>query len=190
MVLSAFLIVSFLTVPLFGGRLRSLGEVRFQTPSLLLIALVLQILVIEVVPGAPSWTTTGAHLMSYGLAGAFLYLNRRIPALWLIGLGGAANFAAIAANGGYMPASASALRIAGLPLEDGAEGFVNSVALAHPRLLILGDIFAIPESWPLNNVFSLGDVCIALGAAIALHRICGSRLIVWNGRNRRARKAI
>ncbi len=156
---------------------------------LLLAALVLQILVIEVVPGAPAWMASAAHLGSYLLAGAFLYVNRHIPALWLIGLGGAANFAAIAANGGYMPASVSALRVAGLPLKAGAEGFVNSVALAHPRLLFLGDVLAIPQSWPLSNVFSVGDVCIALGGAIALHRICGSRLAESINRNRRARKS-
>ncbi len=182
--LSAFLVVSILCVPLFGGSLRRLGELRFRTPGLLLLALVMQILVIEVVPGAPRWLSTVTHLVSYGLAGAFLYLNRRIPALWLIGLGAGANFAAIAANGGIMPASASALRIAGLPLGDGAEGFVNSVALAHPRLLILGDILALPESWPVSNVFSAGDVCIVLGGAIALHRICGSHLSPSPGKRR------
>lgn len=189
MLLSAFLIVSLLTVPLFGGSLRSLGEVRFRRPSLLLGALVMQILVIEVVPDAPTWVTTGTHLVSYGLAGAFLYLNRHIPGLWLVGLGGAANFAAIAANGGYMPASPSALRIADLPLGVGADSFVNSVALAHPRLLILGDIFAIPGSWPLSNVFSIGDLCIALGGAIAIHRICGSRLARPTDRSRHTKEA-
>ncbi|MDQ3784869.1 MAG: DUF5317 domain-containing protein [Actinomycetota bacterium] len=187
--LSAFLILSLVSVPLVGGDLRRLTDLEVRHTVLLLAALVVQILVIEVLPGLPAWIPPAAHLGSYLLAGAFLWLNRHIPALWLIGLGGAANFAAIAANGGYMPASASALRFAGLPLETGAEGFVNSVALAHPRLLVLGDIFAIPEPWPLSNVFSVGDVCIALGGAIALHRICGSRLTAWKGRNRGARKA-
>lgn len=181
MLLSAFLIVAILSVPPFGGRLRLLAGIRFRLPGLLVGALALQILVIEVLQDAPRSVSTATHLSSYALAGAFVWINRRIPGLRLLGLGGAANAIAIAANGGVMPASASALRTAGLPLERGTEGFVNSVGLANPRLLVLGDVFAIPASWPLSNVFSAGDLCMALGGAYAIHRICGSRLTRWEG---------
>ncbi len=187
-VLSAFLILALVSVPLFGGDLRQLADLEVRRLVLLLAALALQILVIEVVHDVPRWIAPAAHVVSYLLAGAFLYVNRRIPALWLIGLGGAANLAAIAANGGQMPASAWAFRSAGLPIQESAEGFANSVVLAHPKLPALGDIFAIPQSWPLSNVFSVGDVCIALGSAVALHRICNSRLAASIGRKRRARK--
>jgi hypothetical protein len=40
----------------------------------------------------------------------------------------------------------------------------------------LGDVFSLPASWPLSNVFSVGDILIALGIVWALHRICRSRL--------------
>ena len=50
---------------------------------------------------------------------------------------------------------------AGLNLEP---GFQNSTALAEPRLAFLGDVFHLPASWPLSNVFSVGDVPIALGS--------------------------
>ena len=72
-----------------------------------------------------------------------------------------------------MPASPSAMAGAGLNLEP---GFQNSTALAEPRLAFLGDVFHLPASWPLSNVFSVGDVLIALGVAWALHRTCRSRL--------------
>jgi hypothetical protein len=72
-----------------------------------------------------------------------------------------------------MPASPSAMAGAGLNLEP---GFQNSTALAEPRLAFLGDVFYLPASWPLSNVFSVGDVLIALGVAWALHRTCRSRL--------------
>jgi hypothetical protein len=55
-------------------------------------------------------------------------------------------------------------------------GFQNSTALADPRLAFLGDVFSLPASWPLSNVFSVGDVLIALGVVWALHRIGRSRL--------------
>jgi hypothetical protein len=71
-----------------------------------------------------------------------------------------------------MPARPAALAAAGLAA---GPGFANSAPLAHPRLAFLGDVFAIPDAVPLANVFSLGDVCIALGALLLLHRVCGTR---------------
>jgi hypothetical protein len=98
----------------------------------------------------------------------------------LVALGAALNLLAITANGGVMPASADALAAAGLPAAE--PGFQTSAALADPRLAFLGDVFAIPASWPLSNVFSAGDVCIGAGLAWGLHRVCGSRLVPrWTG---------
>ena len=48
------------------------------------------------------------------------------------------------------------------------EVFANAAYVEHARLWFLGDVFAIPASWPLANVFSVGDVLIALGAAWAI----------------------
>ncbi len=72
-----------------------------------------------------------------------------------------------------MPASADALGRAGLVAAP--RGFSNSIALADPRLAALGDVFAVPESWPLANVFSIGDVLVVAGAIWGLWRLCGSR---------------
>jgi hypothetical protein len=47
--------------------------------------------------------------------------------------------------------------------------------VAKPKLAFLGDIFAWPDPLPLHNVFSAGDVCILIGAAIVIHFVCGSR---------------
>ncbi|HZQ28639.1 MAG TPA: MFS transporter, partial [Acidimicrobiales bacterium] len=41
----------------------------------------------------------------------------------------------------------------------------------------LGDVFAVPSWLPFHNVFSVGDLCILLGAFIGLHRAAGSRLL-------------
>jgi hypothetical protein len=107
------------------------------------------------------------------MAAAFLVANRHVRGLWIIALGAALNATAILANNGVMPASEKALRTAGeLKV---ADGFVNSTVMQHPRLLLLGDVFAIPESWPLHNVFSVGDICIAIGAAVTIHALCRSR---------------
>ena len=54
---------------------------------------------------------------------------------------------------------------------------LNSAAVAHPRLLFLGDILPVPHAIPFANVYSIGDVCIAVGVAIAIHGLTGSRFV-------------
>ena len=115
------------------------------------------------------------HLATYVAAGWYVVLNRRIPGLWIVALGAASNGIAIAANGGTLPASRTALETAGIHLEPGE--FLNSGVLEHPHLGFLGDVFAIPAGFPLANVFSVGDVLIVLGVAWGSHRVCGSRLV-------------
>ena len=169
-------------VPIAGGRLGALFELRFQRTWLLLAAVVLQLGLI-LVPGPVTGWRLGAHLASYATGLTFVWSNRDVPGMWLIGIGAACNGLAIAANAGVMPTTVSALRTAGLEVDPAT--FANSAALAHPNLLFLGDVFAIPARVPFANVFSVGDVLIAFGAAYAIQAICGSRLVPprlqWRG---------
>jgi hypothetical protein len=163
------------TVPLFGGRLRALAHVRITSFWLIGGALVLQVLAISVVPTWPRPLLIGAHLVSYAMAGSFVWLNRRISGLPMVALGGALNAVTIAVNGGTLPASRSALATAGIhPV---AGDFNNSGVLAHPHLAWLGDIIPVPASVPMANVFSIGDLLILVGLAYGLHHLCGSRLV-------------
>jgi MFS family permease len=178
MIVLACLLIAVLSVPIAGGRLGALADLRFRHLWLLALGLGLQILIISVAPGGDGPLHQAGHVLSYALAGAFLVLNRRVPFLWLVGSGGLMNFTAILANDGIMPASRSALRTAGLAVES---GFTNSASLPHPRLPFLGDVFAIPAGLPLSNVFSAGDILIVLGALVLLHRVCESRLVPRGG---------
>jgi hypothetical protein len=162
-----------LTVPLAGGSLRGLANLRLRALWLIWLALAVQVIALAVVPeGSPS-AHAAAHLGTYALGLAFLVANRRIPGMLVIGIGTVLNLAAILANGGQMPALPSALEAAGLEAEPG--GFTNSVAAAGAPLWFLGDVFAVPWPWFLANVFSVGDVVIAVGMAYGVHRVCGSR---------------
>ncbi len=160
---------------LTGGRLRLLGDVQIRHGWLVLVALAAQVLVIEVVGDANHGLLAAAHVATYALAGWFVWLNRHVPGLWIVALGAACNGLTIAANGGTLPASRSALASSGLHPQP--DQFENSGVLAHPRLAFLGDVFAIPKALPLSNVFSVGDVLIVIGIGWAAHRICGSRLV-------------
>lgn len=182
MILVALLVLAVATVPLAGGRLGALFDLRPRAPWLLLLAFGVQ-LALAFVPGEPSGVRAALYASTYPMGLAFVWVNRDIPGLWLIGLGALANGVAMVANGGVMPTTEAALRTAGF--DPAPSVFANSAALSDPRLLFLGDVFAVPASVPFSNVFSVGDVLIAVGAAYAVHAVCGSRLVPqslrWSG---------
>jgi hypothetical protein len=153
-----------------GGSLRRLADVRIRHAWLLWAALADQILIISVLPDAYPVPLAIAHVASYLAAGLCLWSNRDLPGAWLIAGGGALNGVVIALNGGTLPASAGALDAAGRAGDTGH--FTNSALLAHPRLAMLGDIFATPPWLPGHSVFSLGDLGIWLGVAVFAWRTC------------------
>jgi MFS family permease len=175
LLLIAIFALGVLSVPIAGGRLSALADLRVRKLWALLTALGIQLLVVSGPFHYEGGLARPLHLFTYAAAAYFLYANRNIPGLWLIAVGGATNFAAIAANSGVMPASPSAMTAAGLV--HAPEGFTNSQVVANPNLAFLGDVFALPSPWPLANVFSIGDILIVLGAVVALHRVCESRLV-------------
>ena len=168
-------LLALLSPRLSGGRLRRYAEVRLRHGWIVVAALAAQILIIEIVPGGSHAVLSAVHLATYAAAGAWVWLNRRVPGLWIVAVGAASNGVTIALNGGTLPASARALDGAGLEID--SDGFVNSGVLESARLPWLGDVFWIPEGWPLANVFSVGDLLVVGGIAWGAHRICASRLV-------------
>jgi hypothetical protein len=178
--LIAVVVLAVVTVPLAGGRLGALVEVRLRRGWAIFLGLGLEVAAIDL-PGLSEGMRAALLVAAYPVLAVFLVANWRLPGMPVVALGGALNLLAIAVNGGVMPASPAALEGAGL--DPGAPGFQNSTAVEDPRLGFLGDVFYIPASWPLSNVFSIGDVLIALGVAWAIHGICGSRLVPSRARS-------
>jgi hypothetical protein len=160
---------------LFGGHMSRLAYVQLRGWWILFGALVAQIVIIEVVPGANLGVLESIHMATYFVAGAFVAMNWRVPGLLIVALGGACNGITIALNGGTLPASASALRLAGIELSPGE--FLNSGVLSNPTFAWLGDVFAWPAPLPFANVFSVGDLLIVAGVLYGAHKITGSRLV-------------
>jgi Family of unknown function (DUF5317) len=179
-VLIAVVALAALTVPLAGGRLGALVEVRLRRVWAIFLGLGLEIAAIDL-PGLSDGMRAALLVAAYPVLAVFLVANWRLPGIPVVALGGALNLLAIAVNGGVMPASPAAL--AGAGLDPAAPGFQNSTAVDDPRLAFLGDGFYVPASWPLSNVFSIGDVLIALGVAWAVHGICRSRLVPSRARS-------
>ena len=176
MLLGVIFIAVLLTVPLARGRLSALGELSLRMPGLGVAGILAQVLIVSIVPEGLGATAHWVHLLSYALLGAFAWVNRRIPGVPLIMLGGLLNVIAITANGGVMPLDPALVVHAS---QEGGQGFVNSGVVADPRLLFLGDIFATPRDWPMANVYSIGDFAILAGVTVLLHRVSGSRLLSW-----------
>jgi hypothetical protein len=154
-----------------GSDLRAVARMEFRHTWLIWGALGTQVLLMSVLPSPGPGVSAAAHLGSYVLAGSFAMLNRAHGGgIWLVSTGGGLNLAAIAANGGVMPASAAALAASGW--QPAADRFANSAALPRPRLAALGDVFATPGWVPVDSVFSVGDVVIVAGVALLLHATC------------------
>jgi Family of unknown function (DUF5317) len=157
-----------LLAPVTGGRLQRLAEIKLRWVPLALAALALQVLVISVIPTMPHALAVAGHLTSYVMLAAVVWVNRRLPGMVIIAAGAGANALAITVNDGTLPASASALRQAGI---DPHHGFQNSGVLAHPHLTWLGDIMVSPSWLPLRNMLSVGDLVLLAGAIVLVLRV-------------------
>ena len=147
---------------------------RWRRPWLVWVTLALQAVVLQA--PLPLGLAAVLHVLTYGVAAWFLWTNRQIPGVLVVGAGAASNGLAIAVNGGVLPASPRAVEAAGL---DHGDGFSNSAVVDQPVLPWLGDVFAWPAPLPLANTFSVGDVLILLGVVIA----------AWTGTRRLGRPA-
>ena len=174
MFLLIVLLICIATVPLLGGRLGALAELRPRAGWLPMLAIAIQIVIISVIPGGDSGFHQVAHLVSYALLGGFVWANRHIPGMALIALGGGSNVLVIAANGGVMPADPALIASAAVQKTDGE--FLNSAVVQNPHLAFLGDNLATPGWWPVHALVSVGDCILVLGALVLLHVVCGSSL--------------
>ena len=155
---------------LSGGNPARLGDLRFVWAPLIAFGLGLQVLLFSTPLGDALGTAAPAVYVASNIAVLIAVArNLAIPGLPVVLIGGAANLAAILANGGYMPVSPAALAALG---RSGAEGYSNSRLFdgvgAGAVLGALTDLFAMPAWLPMANVFSIGDACIGVGIAIAV----------------------
>ncbi|HEY7700766.1 MAG TPA: DUF5317 family protein, partial [Candidatus Limnocylindrales bacterium] len=105
------------------------------------------------------------YVLSTAVVIGAVLMNARITGMPVIALGAISNLTAIVANGGYMPADAGAMASLG---RGEPTTYSNSTILAEPALRPLTDIFVLPAWVPFTNVFSIGDVLIALGVVIVI----------------------
>ena len=158
-----------------GGRLGNLARIELRSTWLFFAAIGLQLVAFPV--DAAPWRTSETlasvlWVISYGLLVVAAVLNRRITGVPIVATGMALNLAAILANRGTMPVRLSAMHDAGRI--DAVQA--NSTAMSDPSLPWLVDRWAAPDWIPLANVFSVGDVVIAVGAVVIVLAGMGVRI--------------
>lgn len=146
-----------------GGKLRNLSELHLRAWPLLFVGFALQITA-ELLPDDRPWSSGASItliLVSFVVLLTVAGLNRKLPGMWLAGLGVVMNFTVIALNGG-MPVSREASQLAGGSGELVLDA--KHVVLDTESILpFLADIIPVP-----GNVISLGDVLLAIGFAVYL----------------------
>lgn len=168
-----------------GGRLAGLARLHFRRPWLL-------------AAGALLWLVTGPlplqlwlHLtavapllllLAHALLLLFVWHNRAMPWLLLVGLGLLSNLVVMAANGGQMPADESLLGVLGLKEETALlqqQGLWLHFRQIMPetRLPFLGDVLYLGPPFPWPRILSPGDVLIAIGAFLIVQAAMLSPLL-------------
>lgn len=167
-----------------GGKLTRFADLRIRWRIVILFGFLVQVMIFsdfwQINPDLRQLTPL-AYLASLVLLLIAVTANRRIPGMTLITFGFLCNFVAIALNGGFMPASPTALEIAGMPPLAPHQTSHNSIGMGPDTRLwfladifvirFLADIFAIPKGFPLRTVFSIGDVLIAIGAVYLIQKV-------------------
>ncbi len=154
-----------------GGRLIALSEVRLHAWPAVLAGVLFNVLLPLLWPGlrAHLWAELARACLLYGAIGYLLWANRAMAGGAAVAAGMVCNAVATLRYGGRMPVwVAAAWRQLAARARLVAGGYVDHAPMWHPHLVgWLGDVFTVPP--PLRpDVFSIGDVGIAIGLAMFL----------------------
>jgi hypothetical protein len=157
-----------------GGRLTRLKELGLRAPWVFVAAAVVQVGLM--VAGARGWVQLarigpGLVVASFALVLAGLWVNRRLPGVWVAGIGVFLNFLVIAANGGSMPVDGGLAVKAGnarlVEMLDSPAYAKHAAIRPETRLRPLADVLPLPMLVPRPRWFSpgsAGDVFVTVGA--------------------------
>jgi hypothetical protein len=163
----------------YGGRaFHRIAAIPLRSAWLALLAFVLQWPLLQAPAGAVQriGMQQALFLLSHLLLLGFVWRNRQLPGIQIVGLGVVCNLLVIAANGGLMPITPETL----IQINPGSTlaqwsigahyGHSKDIILlwAEIRLGALSDILVIPPPFPRPTAFSLGDLLIASGIVVLL----------------------
>jgi hypothetical protein len=155
-----------------------LANISLNSAWLAILALALQYPLLRA-PFGPTQLVNvqqALFLLSHLLLLTFVWQNRQLTAMWVVGLGLFCNLLVILANGGFMPISPETLtRInPGTTLDQWPAhfhyGYSKDVILSRQdtNLWALSDILMLSPPFPWPTAFSLGDLMIGVGIVLLL----------------------
>ncbi len=174
MIILVVLIAALALAFLRGGKIEYLADLPLKWRGIIIAGFLIQIIVFN-----DFWQnnsdlkklTALSYLVSLTLLLLAVVKNHALPGMIIIAAGFFSNSLTILMNGGYMPASIDAWQIAGFSHLAPGQTYNNSIGMDSGTLLpFLGDIFAIPKGFIFPNVFSIGDVLIAIGAVYLIQK--------------------
>jgi hypothetical protein len=175
--LRILMIVAVIAIALLrGGTLRNFAALRLRWAPLAIAGLLVQLASFMVVGNiaALGFAVVPLYMLSMLMLIVWVALNWRIPGMALIAAGLLMNLLAVVANGGHMPVSPEAARIAGRYGElVGGDPSVSKHMVAvdgQVRLWLLTDIIPVPKGVPFAPVWSIGDLVLTLGIAVLCYR--------------------
>ncbi|MBB5325466.1 hypothetical protein HNQ34_002567 [Anoxybacillus tepidamans] len=159
-----------------GGNLKGIAEMKLRGGWLFPILLVIEIFIfilqnkIEIV----AKLSNGMFIAIYATGLVFLWLNRHQPGFMVIFAGVLLNFIVMVLNGGRMPVSVEAAQFLGREyieaLKAGVYGKHEAIT-SSTWLPFLGDIIPLSPPYPRQQVISIGDVVMNVGAFLFVQHL-------------------
>jgi hypothetical protein len=87
MLIPVAVVLLLIAVPLCGGKFSALGQLRVRGAWLVGVAFGTQFVILMVVDLESELLMQAIHLVTYGMVGVCIVMNRELPWMWLVGLG-------------------------------------------------------------------------------------------------------
>jgi hypothetical protein len=167
-----------------GGRaIQRIAAIPINSAWLALLAVALQVPLLRspmALPGSLRWQQA-FFLASHLPLLVFVWRNRRLAGVLIVGLGVISNLVVISANGGFMPITPETL--VKINRESTIEQWPEGLHFGYSKDIILdrddtvlwalSDVLVIPPPFPWPTAFSAGDVLIAMGIIALLQGLPG-----------------
>jgi len=157
---------------------RRVARIPLRSAWLVLLAVALQLPLLRSPPGPIQdlGVERALYLTSQVLLLAFVWRNRRIPGVLIVGVGVICNLLVISFNSGFMPIMPETLA----EINPGTTaqqwpvgthyGYSKDIIKLQPttRFWALSDLLVIPPPFPPPTAFSVGDLIIAAGIIVLM----------------------
>lgn len=158
------------------GRLHNLGQAPLRCVYVFVLPILAGVMAVVFARAGPAWQpyVRAANIVQYATILTAVALNLHMRELWSAAVGIFLNILVIAANGGVMPMSARALRVAGLHQmldpERTSRFIRHAIMTPDTRLKPLADIIPVPGFALIAQVASIGDLLISVAVFVFVQR--------------------